>query len=304
MKKARERKEHKPWERFTIFDIILYFFLAILTFSMLFPLWNAVVLSFNDGTDARMGGIYFWPRVFTLENYKKVIADMAVWRAFGVSVLRTLLGTFGSLLVTSLFSYAVSRRVLVFQKFYMFLLLLSMFFSAGMIPTFLAFRSLGMYNNFLVYIVPWLFNAFYAQILISFFRGIPVGLLESAKIDGAGEWTIYGRIIVPLSKPAFAAVGLFIAINHWNAWQDNMLYMKKEQWNTLSFLFVKMIRSQEYLENLASATGVSELGRASAVSSTTLQLATMMVSIVPIMCVYPFLQKHFTSGIMIGSIKG
>lgn len=299
-----EKEKKKPWERTTAFDWILYGILTLLAISMLFPLWNAVVLSFNDGTDARMGGIYFWPRVFTLANYEKVIQDMAVWKAFGVSVLRTVTGTFGSLVVTSLFAYAVSKKDLMFRKFYMVLLLLSMFFGAGMMPTFLAFKSLGMYNSFWVYILPWLFNAFYAQIFISFFRGIPSALIESAKMDGAREWTIFARLVVPLSKPSFAAVGLFTAVNHWNAWQDNMLYMKKEGWDTLSFLFVKMIKSQEYLENLAATTGVSEMGRASAVSSTTLQLATMMVSIVPIMCVYPFLQRYFTSGIMIGSVKG
>lgn len=304
MEKMRNKEKRKPYERFTLFDGVLYLILGALAFSMLFPLWNAIVLSFNDGTDARLGGIYFWPRTFTLANYEKVILDMAVWRAFGVSVLRTILGTFSSLLVTSLFAYAASKKELMFRKVYMFLLLLSMFFNAGMIPTFLAFRSLGMYNSFWVYIIPWMFNAFYAQIFISFFRGIPDGLVESAKIDGAREGIIYARLVVPLSKPVFAAVGLFIAVNHWNAWQDNMLYVKNENWNTLSFLFVKMIKSQEYLENLASSTGVSEMGRASAVSSTTLQLATMMVSIVPIMCVYPFLQKYFASGIMIGSIKG
>ncbi len=229
-----EEKSRKPWEKFGMFDVFLYVFLGLLAVSMLFPLWNAIVLSFNDGTDARMGGIYFFPRVFTLANYEKVIKDLSVWKAFGVSVLRTILGSFGSLVVTSLFAYAVSKKDLLFRKVYMVLLLISMFFNAGMIPTFLAFKSLGMYNNFFVYVVPWLFNAFYAQIFISFFKGIPGGLIDSAKIDGAKEWTIYAKLIVPLSKPVFAAVGLFTAINHWNAWQDNMLYMKKRI--TLMFL--------------------------------------------------------------------
>lgn len=304
MANTKQKEKRKPWEKITVFDWVLYVILGILAIAMFFPLWNALVLSFNNGTDARLGGIYFWPRVFTLANYQKVIKDLSVWRAFAVSVARTLIGTFGSLLVTSLFAYAASRKNLMFRKAYMILLLVTMFFNAGMIPTFLAYKSLGLYNNFLVYVLPGLFNAFHAQIFISFFRGIPDGLVESAKIDGARELTVYGKIVVPLSKPVFAAVGLFTAVNFWNAWQDNLLYVKNEVLTTLSFLFVKMIKSQEYLETLSAKTGISDLGRASAVSSMTLQLATMMISIIPIMLVYPFLQKYFASGIMIGSIKG
>ena len=149
-----------------------------------------------------------------------------------------------------------------------------------------------------------MFNAFYAQIFISFFRGLPESLFESARIDGAREFKIYSRLVLPLSKPVLAAVGLFTAVFNWNAWYDNMLYVKTEGLNTLSFLFVKMIKAQETMENLAATSGVTELANLSGVSSTSLQLATMMIAVLPIMLVYPFVQKYFATGMMIGSVKG
>lgn len=300
----KEKHIRKPWEKFGFTDVVIYVLLATITFVTLFPFWNSIILSFNDGKDAQVGGIYFWPRKFTLANYEQVFENTEIWMAFFISTMRTIIGTTSSLFVTSLFAYAASKPYLKFRKFYMILLLISMYFSGGMIPTFLVIKDLNLLNSFWVYVIPWMFNAFYAQIFISFFRGIPGSLIESAKMDGATEWTIYFKMILPLSKPVLAAIALFTAVNHWNAWNDNLLYVKKDHLNTLSFLFVKMIKAQEYLENAAASTGIAELGRLSQVSSTSLQLATMMVAIIPIICIYPFVQKHFTSGIMIGSIKG
>lgn len=296
--------KRKVWQKFGAPDVAIYAVLALLTFIMLFPFWNAVVLSFNDGKDAMLGGIYFWPRKFTLANYAQVFKNTAIWRAFGVSLARTALATTLSLLVTSMFAYAASKPYLKLRKFYMVLLLIAMFFNGGIIPVFLAIRSFGLINNFLVYILPGVFNAFYAQIFISFFRGLPESLFESARIDGAREFTIYTRLVLPLSKPVLAAVGLFTAVFNWNAWYDNMLYVKKEGLTTLSFLFVKMIKAQETMENLATSTGVADLANITGISSTTLQLATMVVAVLPIMCIYPFMQKYFATGMMIGSVKG
>ena len=294
----------KSWQKFGLPDVMIYLILALLTFVMLFPFWNAVVLSFNDGKDAMMGGIYFWPRKFTLANYTQVFKNLSIWRTFGVSVARTALSTALSLLVTSMFAYAASKSYLKLRKFYMILLLIAMFFNGGIIPVFLAIRSYGLINNFLVYILPGVFNAFYAQIFISFFKGLPESLFESARIDGAREFTIYTRIVLPLSKPVLAAVGLFTAVFNWNAWYDNMLYVKNESLNTLSYLFVKMIKAQETMENMAASSGVADLANVSGVSSTTLQLATMVVAVLPIMCIYPFMQKYFATGMMNGSVKG
>lgn len=294
----------KSWQKIGISDVIIYLVLVLLTFVMLYPFWNAVVLSFNDGKDAMLGGIYFWPRKFTLANYVQVFKNMAIWQAFGVSVVRTVTATALSLLVTSMFAYAASKPWLKFRRFYMILLLVAMFFNGGIIPVFLAIRSYGLINNFLVYILPGIFNAFYAQIFLSFFKGLPESLFESARMDGAGEFVVYSRIVLPLSKPVLAAVGLFTAVYNWNSWYDNMLYVKNDSLNTLSFMFVKMIKAQETMENMAATSGVADLANVSGVSSTTLQLATMVVAVLPIMCIYPFMQKYFATGMMIGSVKG
>ena len=299
-----KKDEHKPWQKFGAADILIYLLLAILIFIMAFPFWNAMILSFNDGKDAMMGGIYFWPRKFTLDNYSQAFQNSSIWKAFGISALRTLLATFLSLLVTSMFAYAASKPYLKFRRFYMLLLLIAMFFNGGIIPVFLTIRNLGLVNNFLVYILPGVFNAFYAQIFISFFKGLPESLFESARIDGGRELTIYFKLVLPLSKSVLAAVGLFTAVFNWNSWYDNMLYMKNEEMNTLSFLFVKMIKPQEPLETLAADSGIADLANMGGVSSTSLQLATMMIAVLPIMCVYPFVQKYFATGMMIGSVKG
>jgi putative aldouronate transport system permease protein len=310
MKLTTERAKIKietpssPWMKTGIFDVINYLILTLISIATLFPFYNSVVLSFNNGKDALLGGIYFWPRVFSLDNYKHVLSNSTILNAYLVTISRTVLATVLCLFVTSLFGYAASKRYLKFRKLYMTIILISMYFHGGLIPSFLLIRNLGLYNNFLVYVIPAAFSAFYAQIFIAFFRGIPEALDESAKIDGANEWTIYFKIILPLSKPVLAAVGLFVAIGQWNAWYDNMLYVKKPELTTLSFQFVKMILAQQYLENLAETAGGAEMERMKGLSSIALQLASMVIATVPIMIIYPFAQRYFVNGIMIGSVKG
>lgn len=303
---GKMKKRLAPWMKFEPFDVLIYAVLAFVLVFTFYPFYNSVILSFNDGHDAAAGGVYFWPRVFTLANYEDVFANAALGRAFLVTVVRTLLGTGLCLLVTSLFAFAVSKPYLRLRKLYITLSLVAMYVNGGLIPSFLNTRNLGLYNSPLVYILPGAFNVFYAQVFIAYFRGMPETLDESAKMDGANEWTIFFRIIAPLSLASFAAVGLFVAVNHWNSWYDNMLYMKKEKYNTLSYLFVQMINSQKALETMmqTGAGGSMEMARAAGKTSTSVQLATMVVTVAPIMCLYPFLQKYFVKGVMVGSIKG
>ena len=304
MKNTHENRV--PWMRFEPLDVLIFVVLALVLVFTSYPFFNSVILSFNDGQDAAAGGIYFWPRQFTLTNYEDVFANASLGRAFIVTVIRTIVGTAVCLLVTSLFAFAVSKPYLRLRKLYIGLSLVAMYLNGGLIPTFLTVRNLGLYNNPLVYVIPWAFNVFYAQVFIAFFRGMPETLDESAKIDGANEWVIFFRIIAPLSMASFAAVGLFVAVNHWNAWYDNMLYIKNERYNTLSYLFVQMINSQKALESMmqAGTGGSMEMARAAGKTTTSVQLATMVVTVAPIMCLYPFLQKYFVKGVMVGSIKG
>jgi len=295
----------KPWEKFTIFDVINILLLLMVLIVTLFPFYNSVILAFNNGTDTARGGVYFWPRSPTLENFDKMFSNPWIWPSFLTSIARTVLGTVFSLFVTSLFAYAACKPYLMFRRFYLAVLVIAMYFNGGLIVNFLLIRNVGLINSFLVYILPGTFNVFYAQVFISFFKGHPEALSESAKIDGANEFTIFSRIIFPISVPVFAAIGLFIAINHWNAWYDNMLYVQNENLQTLSYLFVKMILAQQYFESAAAAQAVGpEISLLAGVNTTSLQMAAMVICTAPIMVIYPFVQKYFVNGIMIGSLKG
>jgi putative aldouronate transport system permease protein len=290
----------KPWENFTFFDAVNIVLLSILAVVMLFPFYNAIVLAFNDGRDAMLGGIYFWPRQFTLDNFQQVFSNNDILGAFTISIARTVLGTVVRLFVVSTFAFAVSKQRLMFRRFYLTVLLFAMYFQGGIIANFLLIRNVGLMNNFLVFILPWAFNVFHALIFIAYFKGLPESLSESARIDGASNFKVYTSIILPLSKPVIAAVGLFTAIDQWNSWYDHMLYASGDNLQSLAFMFQKMVIAQRYLETAGSSDFIQGI----AVSSSSLQLAAMIVAVAPIMIVYPFLQKYFVKGIMIGSVKG
>jgi putative aldouronate transport system permease protein len=281
-----------------------YVLILVFTILVVYPFLWCVILSFNDGKDAQRGGIYLWPRVFTLDNYRYVFSNADVLIAARTSILRTAAGTVGSIFVTSIFAYAASKKDLVFRRAYMLLGLVTMYFGGGLIPYVLVIRMLGLYNNFLVYVIPNLFAMFNALVFVAFFQTIPASLEESAKLDGANDFLIFLRIIVPVSKPVFATIALFVAVGQWNSWFDNMLFVREKELQTLSYFLTKMVSAQRFVDEVMTKfqTGV---GRSAAgMTSTSLMLATMVVTAFPIIVLYPFLQKHFAKGVMIGSIKG
>lgn len=295
-------KKKDPYE--VIFLSFLYLSIILFTLAVVYPFYQCVVLSFNDGRDAMSGGIYFWPRKLSFYNYTYVFSDKNIANAAIISVLRTVIGVVSALLVTSIFSYAISKKKLLFRKTYITLGLITMYFGGGLIPSYLLIRSLNLFDNFLVYILPNLFGMYNAVIFITFFSQIPQSLEESAKIDGANDLYIFFKIIFPISTPVFATIALFVGVGHWNSWFDTMLYTKSTNLNTLSHLLTKMINSQQFREltSKSRTTAISSL--ASSMTSTSLMLATMVVTTVPIIVLYPFLQKHFVKGIMLGSLKG
>ena len=294
----------KPIDR--AISVLIYLLIIVFTLFVLYPFYWCIVLSFNNGLDAQKGGIYFWPRQFTLENYLFVFSTPDILVAGGISLLRTAVGTVLGVFVTSIFAYAVSKRHLKFRRTYMTLGLITMYFSGGLIPSVLVIRMLGLYNSFLVYIIPSLFAMFNAIVFMAFFQALPQSLEESAKIDGANDFFIFRRIVVPLSTPVFATIALFLAVGHWNAWFDNLLYVREKSLQTLSYYLTKMINAQRFVDDMVTKMNRA-MGAGSAVTgmtSTALMLATMVVTAFPIMVLYPFLQKHFAKGVLIGSIKG
>lgn len=273
--------------------IFMVFFLAIIAL----PLWNIVALSFNDATDAARGGIYFWPRKFSLESYYTVFEDSAIYKAFVISVAKTVIGVVLHTALTAMVAYGMSRRNLMGRKIYMNMGILTMFVSGGMIPTFLLFKELGLLNNFWVYIIPVLFSFYDMVILMNFFRSIPFSLEESAMMDGANPFIIFVKIILPLSLPVLATIALFHGVFQWNDYMTANIYIDDRSLYPLQMLLFR-IASENLSPAVAAGTNVVRN-----TTSQSLQLATMVVTTVPVVVIYPFLQKYFIQGMTLGSVK-
>lgn len=273
--------------------IFMVFFLAIIAL----PLWNIVALSFNDATDAARGGIYFWPRKFSLESYYTVFEDSAIYKAFVISVAKTVIGVVLHMALTAMVAYGMSRRNLMGRKIYMNMGILTMFVSGGMIPTFLLFKELGLLNNFWVYIIPVLFSFYDMVILMNFFRSIPFSLEESAMMDGANPFIIFVKIILPLSLPVLATIALFHGVFQWNDYMTANIYIDDRSLYPLQMLLFRIV-SENLSPAVAAGTNVVRN-----TTSQSLQLATMVVTTVPVVVIYPFLQKYFIQGMTLGSVK-
>lgn len=287
--------------RITVGDIMIGILMLIICFVSLYPVWYTVIISFNDSSDALRGGIYWWPRKFSLESYKTVFQDTTIIRAFAVTVLRTVIGTVTSVFFTAMVGYALSKKHIMGNKFYTILGTITMFFGGGLIPYFITLKNLGLYNNFLVYIIPSLFNFYNMIIFRSFFNELPAGLEESARLDGANDLMIFIRIVIPLSAPVIATIALFNGVGHWNDYFTGVLYINDAELQPIQTYLFRIIASASASKTVvAMPAGVT----AQQVSSQSVRLATMVVTTFPIMCVYPFLQKYFVKGMLIGSIKG
>jgi putative aldouronate transport system permease protein len=286
----------------SIFDIINTTFMMVLCFICLYPIWYVIVNSFNDAKDAMLGGIYWWPREFSPENYIAVFEDRSVVQAFKVTIGKTLIGTSLHVFFTAMVAYPLSKNYLVGRKWYMIMGTITMFFAGGLIPVFLLFKKLYLLNNFLVYIIPAAFNFFNLLIFINFFREIPTALEESAKIDGASDLKIFLKIILPLSKPVLATIALFTGVGQWNDYFGGLMYMTTrvdlEPIQTYLYRMVAQVQSSQVAGSI-SASNIT----ASDTTSTSIKLATMVITTLPICCVYPFLQKYFVKGIMVGAVK-
>jgi len=288
-----------------IMYIFIYAFLIMLTFVTFYPFWNALVISLNKGMDTAMGGVTFWPRSFSLENYEVVFKDKRLLNGFGVSVLRTIIGTILSILMTSIFAFGLSKRELMGRKFYMILCIITMYFSGGLIPSFLLIRSLGLMNSFWVFIIPGLISVWNMIIFRTFFNGLPAGLEESAKIDGCGNWGTFFRIVLPLSGPVIATLSLFTAIYHWNDWFTPSIYITNENLLPIQTMLKQILNSNIMSEQMSNldAAAQSQMSKMQSVTSKSLSMATMMVATLPIIMVYPFVQKFFVKGVLVGSLK-
>ena len=231
--------------------------------------------------------------------------DKRLLNGFGISVARTIIGTITSILVTSIFAYGMTKRELMGRKYYMIMCIVTMYFGGGLIPSFMLIRGLGLMDSFWVFIIPGLVSVWNMIIFRTFFAGLPNGLEESAKIDGAGNWGIFFKIILPLSGPVIATLSLFTAVYHWNEWFLPSIYINKEELLPIQTILRQILNSNimsEQMSNLDSASQAA-LSRMQSVTTKSLSMATMIVATVPIIMVYPFVQKHFVKGVLVGSLK-
>ena len=272
---------------------------------IILPCINVLALSLNDGADAAKGGGYFFPRVFTLENFKQVFSDGSIMKAYKYTILRVVIGTLLTLIVTSLAAFALKEKDLPGVKVITILITFTMLFGGGMIPTYVQYKNLHLINNFWVYVVPSLVSVTYLLMMRAYFEGIPASLEESAKLDGCGYFGIYGRIILPLSKPVIAVIGLYTAVNHWNDWFSGAFYMtSNEKWPVQTVLQQMLARAMSASQKDITSVAQALVQGASTVTSDSLKMAAVVITTVPILLIYPFVQKYFASGIMIGAVKG
>lgn len=282
-----------------VFDWINITLMLAICFVTLYPIWYMIVNSFNEGKDAMLGGIFWWPRKFSLESYKLIFRDTSILKSFVVTALRTGIGTLTSVLFTAMVAYPLSKDKLKGRKFYMAVGVITMFFGGGLIPYFLVLKKLLLLDKFLVYIIPALFNFFYLIIFVSFFKEIPSALEESASIDGANEWTQFVKIVMPLSKPVLATIALFTGVYHWNDYFSGVIFINNPNLQPIQTYLYRMVAEAGSNSMQMSTVGVS----AQATTSMSIKLATMIIAAVPIICVYPFLQNYFEKGVMIGAVK-
>lgn len=283
-----------------ILEIVKWTFLIFFTIATLYPIINTIAVSLNDGLDALRGGIYLTPRKFTLENYKAVLTQNTLLNAAFITVSRTVIATLLQVFLTSLLAYILSRKEFLFRKPITLLFIFTMYFNAGMIPNYLLMQRLHLLNTFLVYIIPGLLSAFNMLVIRTYMNGLSDSFVESAQMDGASYLTIFWRIIMPLSKPVLATVALFVAVGQWNSWFDAMLYNGfTQRLSTLQYELMKLLSSvTNQSQDVESMKHSSSM-----VTPTSIRAATTIVTMLPIVMLYPFLQKYFIGGLTIGGVK-
>ena len=294
-----------------IIDISIILILIIFTVSILYPFVNALAISLNNAEDTSRGGITFFPRVLTFESYENIITNPMVGRAYTITIFRTVVGTLLSLFATGIISYGLAHSNLVGRKFYSIVLLIPMFFGAPMVSWFLMLRSMGFINNIWVYIIPGLVGLFHIILMRTFFQQLPEALEESARIDGANYLQIFFKIIIPISTPIMATIALFVGIGHWNDWFLGEIFMigaTGRNLRPMQNIMMSVINEAQAIMMLSAIQGgiaaAAAGGRGWPVNTRSITMATMFITIAPVLVIYPFLQKYFIKGVMVGSVKG
>lgn len=290
-------------KKYTMFDVLLLLFMIFILVITLYPFLNILAISLNNAIDTARGGIHIFPREFTFANYTEVFgSNDRLLQAFFMSILRTIVGTITGIIASTMLAYTLSRRDFIFNRQVGFILVITMFVSGGLIPEYMLIRELGLINNFMVYILPLLISAFNVIIIRSFMDNIPMALTESAKIDGANDFTIFWRIVIPLSLPVIATIALFLAVGQWNMWFDTYLYARSsDNLTTLQFELMKILDNANISGGDVTSQNAEVL--AGQTNPQSIKMAITIIATVPILMVYPFLQKYFVTGLTLGAVK-
>lgn len=290
----------KKRKQYSLFDYLLAFSMLLVCFICVYPMWYILVNSLAAPEVANHGAVAWWPSTLSLDAYKVVFQNEYIVSGFRMTILRTIVATLTHVLFTSMVAYAMSRANLIGKKVYMKIAMITMFFNGGLIPNFILMIKLGLYNTFWVYILPGMFTFYNMVIFMSFFRSIPDALSESARLDGASEFMIYWKIIMPNAKPAIATIGLFTAVYHWNDYYQGVVYVKDKALEPLQTILYKLLAET----SMSAQQQQAMLALGGTTTSATVKYAAMFVGALPILCLYPFIQKYLVKGVMLGAIKG
>ncbi len=286
-------------KKLSVGQVVNYILLLVLAFVCLYPFLNVIAYSLSGYNAVLSGKVTFYPIDFTLSAYQQILGKTQIWISMRTTVLVTLMGTGLSLILTVFASYALSRNDLPGRKFLTGMILFTMYFGGGMIPTFLVVKGVGLYDTLGALFIPQAVNVFNFIVMRTFFRNLPESLEEAARIDGASYMQVLVKIVLPLSLPIIATIGLFYAVGYWNTYFDALLYIQDPNKYTLQLRLRSLLFGEE-LNN----SGVNLEGLGTQVMTQSLKMATVAVSTVPILIVYPWLQKYFVKGVMVGSVKG
>ncbi len=283
-------------------NTLIGIFLGLMVISTIYPFWHVIMYSLSDSHASMSGGIFLWPRDFSLLSYQQLLSTKQLYVCYRNSILKTVVGTGISLILTALTAYPLSLKRFKGRNVFSMLIFFTMLFNGGMIPTYLLIKDLHLLDSFWVYVLPGAMSAYNLFILRNFFQSIPPSLEESAHLDGANPFQVLFQIVLPLSLPALAALAMFYGVGLWNGYMDNVLYVNDQNLQLL----------QNYLRQLIAAAGaksgtmseMSNIGAASRLTEETVKMTVIAVSVIPVLIVYPFLQKYYTKGVMVGSVKG
>lgn len=288
-------------QKIGVFDVINTTLMVLFAFICCYPFFYLVIYSLSTSSLTAIQDIWFWPVGATFQNYAVLLKKPEIWNAFFISAARAIIGTIITVICSSFLAYLLSQKELIGRKFFYRMTVITMYLEAGLIPYFIIMKTYGLKNSFLLYIIPSAVTAYFVILIKNYIESLPRELNEAALIDGANHFQIYGRVIFPVCKPVLSAVCVFSAVNQWNMWQDNFYLVRDRELKTLQLYLVEMMQT---LDSTMITDVNMALQHAQRTSSLSMKACIAVITMLPVMVVYPLMQRYFVKGIMLGAVKG